>query len=104
MDELTSEPGFTALYGDARSALEQGYIRADQCVYNFAMDFGISPEDAWRLITQEASERGDEVVHYLSEHPLDERSYAHKNAERQARRFTDRSVHHLAEWWRHRGD
>lgn len=77
------ERAFTALYDDAKELLAQGYRRADQRVYNFTMEFDISPEDAWQLIAQEASQRGEGVIRYLSENPLDERSYKLKNAQRQ---------------------
>jgi ABC-type nitrate/sulfonate/bicarbonate transport system substrate-binding protein len=103
MDDLRMEPAFTDLYDDAKDALAQGYIRADQLVYNFAMDYDISPEDAWRLITQEASQRGEEVIQYLSENPLDERSYKTKNAQRQAGWFAAKGLDYASEWFRGRG-
>lgn len=86
MDDLRMEPAFTDLYDNAKEALAQGYRRADQLVYNFAMDYDISPEGAWKPITHEASQRGEDVIKYLSENPLDERSYKLKNAQRQAGR------------------
>jgi len=103
MDNLRIEPAFTDLYDDAKEALAQGYRRADQLVYNFAMDYDISPDDAWRLITQEASHRGENVIQYLSENPLDERSYKLKNAQRQAGRLVGMGLGHLSEWFRGRG-
>lgn len=43
MDALRLEPAFIYLYEDAKEALAQGYRRADQVVYNFAMDYDMSP-------------------------------------------------------------
>lgn len=103
MDDLRMEPAFTDLYDNAKKALAKGYIRADQLVYNFAMDYDISPEDAWRLITHEASQRGEDVIQYLSENPLDERSYKLKNAQRLAGRVVGRGLDHVSEWFRGRG-
>jgi hypothetical protein len=103
MDNLRIEPAFSDLYDDAKEALAQGYRRADQLVYNFAMDYDISPEDAWQLITQESSQRGEKVIQYLSENPLDERSYKLKNAQRQAGRVAGKGLDHLSEWLRGRG-
>jgi hypothetical protein len=103
MDNLRMQPAFTGLYDDAKETLAQGYRRADQLVYNFAMDYDIPPEDAWRLITQEASQRGEDVIQYLSENPLDERSYKLKNRQRQAGRVAGKCLDHLSEWFRDRG-
>ena len=97
------ERAFTALYDGAKESLAQGYRRADQRVYNFAMDFDISPEDAWQLIAQEVSQRGEDVIQYLSENPLDERSYKLKNAQRQAGRAAGKGMDHVSEWFRGRG-
>lgn len=103
MDDLRTEPAFTDLYNDAKDALERGYRRADQLVYNFAMDYDISPEDAWRLIAQEAAQRGEDVIHYLSDNPLDERSYKLKNAQRQAGRAVGVGLGKVSERLRGRG-
>ena len=102
-DNLRMEPAFTHLYDHAKEALAQGYRRADQLVYNFATDYDISPEDAWQLITREASQRGEDVIQYLSENPLDERSYKLKNAQRQAGRVAGKGLDLLSEWFRGRG-
>lgn len=103
MDNLRMEPAFTDLYEDAKEALVRGYRRADQLVYNFAMDYDVSPEDAWQLMRQEASQRGEDVIQYLSENPLDERSYKLMNAQRQAGRVAGKGLDHVSEWFRGRG-
>ena len=102
MDDLRMDPAFTDLYGDAKKVLVRAYVRADQLVYDFAMDYDISPEDAWQLITQEASQRGEKVIQYLSENPLDERSYKHKNAQRQAGRVIGKGLELVSERFRGR--
>jgi hypothetical protein len=103
MDDLRMDPAFADLYDDAKEVLARAYIKADQLVYNFAMDYDISPEHAWQLITQEASQRGEKVIQYLSENPLDERSYKRKNAQRQVGRVADKGLEFVSEWFRGHG-
>ena len=103
MDNLRMEPAFSGLYDSAKKALTLGYTKADQLVFNFAMDYGISPEDAWQLITQEASQRSEHVIQYLSENPLDDRSYKVKNAQRYIGMVAGKAWDHLSERFRDRG-
>jgi hypothetical protein len=85
MNDVSMKRDLPDLYDDAKDELVRGFTRADQCVYGFARHYGISSKDAWRLIAQEAAARGDDVVRYLSENPLDERSDDRKAVDWQLR-------------------
>ncbi|MEP7194782.1 MAG: hypothetical protein ABI903_18215 [Actinomycetota bacterium] len=70
------EPSFAALYDEARAAIVAGYQNADQCVLSFAIEQGISSEEVWSLIRDEASLKDDDAMEYLAKHPLEDRSWA----------------------------
>ncbi|GGM85593.1 hypothetical protein GCM10009721_07880 [Terrabacter tumescens] len=72
--DLQMDASFQSLYEEARSELVAGYEEADRRVLSFAIDQGISSGEVWDLIAQEASLRNDDVVEYLAENPLMERS------------------------------
>jgi len=60
------------LYDDAKAAIVEGYLKADESVSSFAAERGMSSEEAWGLIAGEASLRGDEAMEFLAEHPIEE--------------------------------
>mgnify|MGYP001180909878 CR=1 FL=1 len=66
------DPGVDDVYDDAKAAIVEGYLKADEAVSSFASDMGISSEEAWGLIADEASLRGDEAMEFLAEHPIAE--------------------------------
>ncbi|MGO4363425.1 hypothetical protein [Terrabacter sp. RAF57] len=68
--DLPMDASFQSLYEDARSELVAGYEEADRRVLSFAIEHGISSEEVWDLIAQEASLRDDDAVEYLAENPL----------------------------------
>lgn len=67
------DAAFTSLYDEARSALVEGYRKADQSVLSFAIEHDTSTYEVWRLIGDEASLQGDRAMEYLAEHPLEAR-------------------------------
>lgn len=68
--DLRMDASFQSLYEDARDELFSGYAQADRRVLSFAIEQGISSEEVWSLIAQEASVRDDDGVEYLAENPL----------------------------------
>ena len=97
MSDLSRERDFADLYDDAKYELVRGYTKADQHVYGFARAYGISSKDAWRLIAQEAAARGEDVVRYLSENPLDERSEERRALDWQVRRAVNAGFDYLGD-------
>ncbi len=98
MDSDSGRRDASEAYDAVKAALEKGFVRADQVVYDFSMDNDLSPEQGWRLMADEAARRGDDAVRYLAEHPLDERSYQRRNVHRQAGRAARSGMDQLAGW------